>query len=128
MTKLYAPEAYWQLSPAAHKAICNGCGTAGWKGKIIPDHLLWLSVRRACDIHDYMYHVGITLEDKEEADRVFLNNMLRIVEAESIWFLRRWRRHLAISYYGAIKDFGGPAFWAEKNDPGCMGSVVLDVV
>ncbi len=121
---LFAPAEYFQLSPAAHKAICNGCGTSGWKGRLVPGHLLWLSIKEACDIHDYMYHVGNSIADKEEADRVFLNNMLRIVEAESVWLLRRWRRHMAIDYYGAVRDFGGPAFWTDKNDLQCMQVVI----
>lgn len=126
MPELYAPQTYWQLTPAAHEEICNGCGAAGWKGGLIPDHLLWLSIRDACDIHDYMYHVGTCLADKEEADRVFLNNMLRIIEAESIWILKRWRRHMAMDYYGAVKDFGGPFFWADKNKQECMGLVMVN--
>ncbi len=118
---LYAPEAYWLLSPAAKAEIVNGCGTAGWKGKLVPGHLLWLSIKEACDIHDYMYYVGTCLADKEEGDRVFLNNMLRIVESESVWFLKRRRRHMAMDYYGAVRDFGGPAFWADKNTNECIG-------
>ncbi len=118
---LYAPKTYWRLTPTAKALICNGCGTSGWKGRLVPGHLLWLSIKEACDIHDFMYHVGVTLADKEEADRVFLNNMLRIVEAESVWFLKRIRRHMAVDYYGAVRDFGGPAFWDGKNDSECMG-------
>lgn len=116
MPTLYAPKEYWQLTADAKKLICNGCGTSGWKGRLVPSHLLWLSIKEACDIHDYMYHVGVTLDDKDEADRVFLNNMLRIVEGQSIWFLRRPRRHMAMDYYGSVRDFGGPAFWAFKNE------------
>jgi hypothetical protein len=120
--KLYAPAEYWKLSQSALQEICNGCGPAeGWKQKYIPDHILWISIKEACDIHDYMYHIGQTNTDREEADRVFLNNMLRIVEAESrFWLLRLLRRRLALDYYCAVRDFGAPYFWEDKNLPGTM--------
>ena len=115
--KLYAPQDYWKLSPDAHKEICNGCGPAGgWKRKYIPDHLLFISIKKACDIHDYMYFVGKTEADREEADRVFLNNMLRIVETESsFWWTKALRRRLALDYYAAVRDYGAVYFWADKN-------------
>jgi len=115
--KLYAPAEYWELSPEARKEICNGCGPAGgWKRKYIPNHLLFVSISSACDIHDYMYFAGQTNEDREEADRVFLNNMLRIVEAESTnWLTRTIRRRLALDYYATVRDYGAQYFWVGKN-------------
>lgn len=121
MTKLYAPEEFWTLPAGIKARICNGCGRDGWKGKLIPDHLLFLSITAACDIHDFMYYIGKTLDDKEAADRVFLNNMLRIIESDSVWILKRSRRHLAVDYYGSVVDFGGPSFWADKNENSCLG-------
>lgn len=116
--KLFAPAEYWNLSPAARAEMTNGCGPAGWKGKYIPDHLLWVSIKAACDIHDYMYLVGKTEADREEADRVFLNNMMRIVEAKSAnWFTRSLRRRLVLHYYAAVRDMGAIFFWDDKNPP-----------
>jgi len=63
-----------------------------------------------------MFAVGETIEDKDEADRVFLNNMLRLVDAGSTnWFTRWARSRAAVKYYYAVRDCGGPAFWREKN-------------
>ena len=116
--KLYAPAAYWAMSAEARAEIVNGCGPSGWKSKFIPNKILWVDVRRACDIHDFMYHLGQTDADREEADRVFLNNLLRIVEAESTnFFTRVIRRRLVLHFYGAVRDMGGPYFWADKNEP-----------
>jgi hypothetical protein len=76
-----------------------------------------LSITEAANIHDYMYYVGMTLEDKREADRVFLNNMIRIIEANSkFWVLEFLRKRRAKKYYLAVDWFGGPAFWSGKND------------
>lgn len=119
MTKalLFAPAEYWRLSPAAKAEICNGCGAR--KGFKVPDTIWGLSIVEACNIHDYMYHVGRTEQDREEADRAFLNNLIRIIEADSINFapLKALRRYRAMSYYNAVRDFGGPAFWDDKNKP-----------
>lgn len=116
MTKLYAPAGYWNLLPTAKRELVNGCGPAGWKGKYIPDHLLFVSITEACNIHDWMYIEGKTEDDRERADRVFLNNMLRIVEAVSANFLtREIRRRLALRYYATVRDYGAQYFWADKN-------------
>ena len=116
MTVLFAPETYKKLTATALAAVANGCGAAGWKIDLVPDTLWGLGIRAACDIHDYMYHTGETIEDKNEADRVFLNNMLRLITAKTKnkW-LRHLRRRRALLYYFAVKNFGGPAFWDGKN-------------
>ena len=115
-TELFAPPSYWALTPRQRADICNGCGTKGIVGHIIPDSLYGLSIKEACNIHDYMYRTGSTIEDKWEADRVFLNNMLRLVDDGSDnWFTRWVRSRAAVKYYYAVRDCGGPAFWQGKN-------------
>jgi len=64
-----------------------------------------------------MYAKGKLIDDKHEADRVFLNNMVRVIDTESCRILRALRRYRAMSYYNAVRDFGGPAYWANKNAP-----------
>lgn len=119
--KLYAPEGYWAALPETLKQITNGCGTSGWKGALVPETIYFLSVKAACNIHDYMYAAGRTLADKAEADRVFLNNMLRIIEAAGgCSLLKMLRRRRARIYFEAVDHFGGPAFWDGKNEPGTV--------
>jgi hypothetical protein len=114
--KLYAPQGYWKLSLEAKRNLCNGCGTRGVVGILIPDTLYGLRITEACFIHDYMYVVGTNHADKKEADRVFLYNMLRITHARTSSRILTWlRRRRAREYYLAVKTFGGPAFWAGKN-------------
>jgi len=117
MTKLYAPEEYWITPEETRRKIVNGCGTSGWKGQLVPNTLLGVSITSPCDIHDWMYWAGKADEaSREEADRVFLNNMLRVVEvAPSNWLTRAIRRRMALHYYEAVRDFGAPHFWAGKN-------------
>ena len=115
--QLYAPKNYWTLSPEDHAMICNGCGAANAKFDFVPDTIYGLGVNPACNIHDYMYLMGETIDDKKEADRVFLNNLLRLIDHKGGWrrFLRRRR---ALKYYNAVVELGGPAFWDGKNAPG----------
>jgi len=98
--------------PTSYKS--NGCGS-GWSARLIPNTIYFLSIREACRIHDYMYSVGKTIEDKEKADRVFLNNMLRIIEAHDKWYYpHSLARRRALTYYEAVVNFGSTAYWAGK--------------
>lgn len=115
MVKLYEPLSYTKASCKQKEAVCNGCGAANSKFDFVPDRIYRLKITEACNRHDWMYHVGEVLEDKEEADRVFLNNMLRLIEAQSNNFMKPLRRRRALKYYEAVVTFGGPAYWAGKN-------------
>lgn len=119
-TELYAPALWYRVTSEAKDAICNGCGAANAKFDFVPDTLWGLSITEACRRHDFMYYFGETIEDKAEADRVFLNNMLRLVEADNTWLgriLKMFRRRRALEYYECVTAFGGPAYWADKNEP-----------
>ena len=115
--KLFAPESYY--SDPRVEEIVGGCGPGkGFGDWIVPDRIWGVSIVEACKRHDWMYFIGMTKEDKEEADRVFLNNMLRIIDDYDGWsrFFNGFRRYRAVTYYNAVRDFGGPAFWNEKNE------------
>jgi hypothetical protein len=121
--KLFAPEEYWSTPPHILDEIVNGCGPGGIGDALVPDNIDWpwpwgLSITPSCRIHDYMYFVGETIDDKKAADRVFLNNMVRQIDAAGGFFLlKRRRKNRAWIYYQAVYRFGGPAFWSGKNKP-----------
>lgn len=129
---IFAPKAYWELTKEEKKKICNGCGPQGWKFDIIPDTMWFLDISEACNAHDFMYHVARpTVKDKDEADRVFLNNLTRIIDAKTkkrikfFWGsfvnpIYKMRLHRAKLYYKFVRDHGGPAFWTGKNDSGTI--------
>ena len=95
-----------QLSDA-----CNGCGAAGsWIRP--PSKLLGTEILPACNIHDWMYDTGKTIDDKNKADRVFLNNMLRLINRDRKWW-SILQYMLANKYYQSVCLFGGPAFWSK---------------
>lgn len=106
----------YDQSHESNPDIANGCGTAGWKGGLVPDKIYGLSVQEACEIHDVDYHWGETIDHKYEADRTFLNNMIRLIQAKkrAWWWTTRLRLRMARKYYWAVKYFGGPAFWENK--------------
>lgn len=113
---LYAPASFKNspLELLAH--ICNGCGAANAKFDFVPDKIYGMYIGHACHIHDWMYNEGRTLEDKMQADRVMLNNMLRLIDRGNRWYRPKLlMRRRALKYYYAVKCFGGPAFWQGKG-------------
>lgn len=114
---LFAPDSFKKAPYYELELVCNGCGAAGAKFDFIPDTIYFTYIGYACHIHDWMYDEGLTIEDKDQADRVFLNNLYRIIKLNKAWwkptFLMRRR---ALKYYLAVKHFGGDAFWTGKND------------
>jgi hypothetical protein len=108
----------------------GGCGPGGFGDFLVPDKLFGvINVVEACKIHDYMYKRERDLEGKKKADRIFLNNMVRIViamtapdedgftvkEAEVMHRRKEACLAEARTYYTMVKWFGGPAFWDGKN-------------
>ncbi len=118
--KLFAPNTFWEASTTMVNDIAVGCGPgSGWKEKLVPDTMYGLDISEACVIHDWMYYEGETHEDKERADRVFMNNLNRIIGERgknSFIFTNFLRRRRATTYYRAVKYFGGSAFWNGKDD------------
>ena len=71
-----------------------------------------------------MYKVGKNNEDKEVADRVLLNNSLRLIADSDVSPEEKLRAaHCAYAYYLAVYKFGGPAFWGGKNKPEELGFI-----
>lgn len=120
---LSAPVTYWQAPPVIKKKNCNGCGLGGWRGSLVPDTIWGTCVTPACNIHDWMYAEGVTVDDKDRADLTFLANMLALIDdaaelsivARLMAPLRRWR---AWHYYEAVRYAGHGPFYAAKLSTG----------
>jgi len=113
MHKLYAPLEYWKLTPGQKKDICNGCGAKD--GISVPNTIYFLCVREACQIHDYMYHVGVTKADKLFADAMFRQNLTILISKNSNWFTSILRQGRASKYYIAVSQWGESAYWENKQ-------------
>ena len=114
---LIYPLGYKALTNAQKKIICNGCGPKGWKNKFVPNTILFVSVLLACQIHDYMYFVGLTRKDKVDADNVFLKNMNIIFDNVRFPFsmLNKQRRRHAELYFFAVVYGGESSFLEGKH-------------
>lgn len=106
-------EGYKNASDEVVSKICNGCGTAGWKGKLVPDTIWGLCITPACQPHDWDYSEGKTKKDKDKADKRFLMNMRKIVITKG-GVLMYPRLVRAQGYYLAVKFRGSKAFWEGK--------------
>lgn len=115
--KLFAPVSFKTLPIITLMEICNGCGAANAKFDFVPDKIYGTYIGYACHIHDFMYNEGKTIEDKDEADRIMRNNMLRLIDMDSHkwWKPTKLQRIRASIYYWTVQQLGGPAYWADKN-------------
>lgn len=120
---LLAPWEYWALDDRAKGALgLGGCGPGGIGDFLVPDTVWGLSIRPACEIHDYMYADGRTWDDKRLADKVFLANMVSIVRAKTDNAVLRWLRLQRVrTYYRAVRDFGAISFHGREPLPGSEG-------
>jgi hypothetical protein len=117
---LFAPRDYgnqpcwfWDAEKDWHN---RGCGPGEGVGDVlVPDHLLGLGIQWACAIHDWMYAWGIDLADKDMADRVFRQNMRRIIKARG-GLLKHVRYRLADIYYWAVAYGGTNSYWNAKHE------------
>jgi len=109
-----APVSYWSASRAKVERNCNGCGTGGWLGALVPSTFYLLDMSEACDVHDWMYGEGRSDADKMIADLMFLENLIALIQqarkrragwdwtgAPKVLQLLRERR--AFSYYQAVR-------------------------
>ena len=106
---LIAPDDFWYTDDTELALLAGGCGPGGVGDWFVPDTAYGLNIKPACFIHDYLYSLGSTPWDKNEADEVFLDNLRYIVNERGGW-LRRVRLCRVYSYYLAVSWFGNSAF------------------
>jgi hypothetical protein len=118
---LTAPKTYWDASGEKRAKNCNGCGTEGWKGSLVPDTIWGLRISKACDTHDWMYSEGASDADKQYADMLFLNNLIALIrmaaaQSSAGWVLKLVRERRAFTYYQAVSNsmLGEAAFIEAK--------------
>ncbi len=114
--KLYAPISYWEATEEERNDTCNGCGAKS--GLDVPDTFYGLDVSIACNIHDWMYHIGITLADKLFADAIFRLNLSLIIDDSNKWYnkvLSPLRHSRAGKYYTAVVLWGNTAYWDKRE-------------
>ena len=111
---LCAPTSYWQASQEEIEEHTGGCGPGKLGDWFIPDTMLGESVHLACEIHDWCYHAGQTLQDKFTADLLFLVNMVILVNDGDMLDAVRLRR--VMTYYECVAFGGEEAFKKGKEN------------
>ena len=90
---------YADLTEEQKLVICNGCGPkSGWVP--VPEFFCHAN----CDHHDFNYWIGCTEEDREKADREFLEAML--LDAGN----NKAKQTIAMTYWMAVRLFGKAFF------------------
>ena len=113
-TKLSAQQTYWDMPIGERLGKYKGMGAGnGFQEWIVPDTIWGLNVRPVGRIHDHDYGVGKTREDKEQADREFLLNLLILIDDGNKW-LKWLRRRRAYKYYDGVTLLGDKAFFEGK--------------
>ena len=106
---LLASKHYWEATELRRSLNCNGCGTEGWKGALVPDTIWGLDVNPACNIHDWDYAEGTTPDQKNAADFRFQKNMIALIRQSAKrswtgWVLKIPREYRAFTYYVAVSE------------------------
>ncbi len=103
---LAAPESYWAATPEMKSIAVDGCGPANldW---VIPDKILGLNIKPACQVHDWMCTMYNDEAGFKISTQVFLDNMMRLNKAKTkCQFLSRLRRWWIMRYYRVVRDYG----------------------
>lgn len=117
--KLFADPACWKFrSEHPEEWESFACGPGDYGDYLVPDKILFLSVNEACRIHDWYYRFWPenTEDARSMADRILLNNMLRIIynQTSGKW-LKRARSRVALIYFRAVRSYGATAFFEDRN-------------
>ena len=112
---LAAPWSFWTASEDLRRDVVNGCGPGGIGDLIVPDRILGLNMRPACEIHDWTFAVWNCKEGFVLSNNIFLNNMVRINHQHNGWaFLKRKRLPIIRKYFKAVDVFG-EAFYYDAH-------------
>lgn len=107
---LWAPESYWKLSNNEKYEITNGCGPARAMG-LVPNSILGVDLKPACDIHDYTYARPNSMYDRKDADDLLLMNMHKLMTQKLSPGLMQPIGIIGVGlYYVAVRLFGGVFF------------------
>ncbi len=89
----------------------NGCGAcSGWLSWIRPPHHRFFY--KQCVLHDELYNVGGTEEDRKRADLRLFRDMIQhsVLYFEDRVSSQMWFLLLAYCYYKAVRLFGRSQF------------------
>ena len=111
---LYIPQNYLQATDKQRASVCNGCGAKN--GAKVPNTIWGISIKTACNIHDWMFNIGKTKGDYYFANIMFFWNMTAIVVNASNVFTLLIRMERVLTYFlGVMSSKGVKAYWVDKS-------------
>jgi len=111
----HIPQSFLDLSEDKKKEQCNGCGVRICNILFICNSFFGLDMSEICKIHDHMYSVGTTDEDKEFADIAFLKNMYAHILLYTSGGILLFLRELQCTTFYLFVFFFGQFFFNRKN-------------
>ena len=83
--------------------VTNGCGRDGIEGVVVPDSIYGLDISPVCRVHDWMYGEAESLEDEQNADSVFVENLVSLIQQKTSSKIMLWLRlRRAYKYIDAV--------------------------
>lgn len=101
---LQAPVERQEAPGKIRREIETGCGPDAM-GRAGFNYILHVSVKEACNIHDWQYALGGSEKDRAEADALMRKNMLQIIRSKRD-ILLPVRMFLADAYYLTVRSAG----------------------
>jgi hypothetical protein len=80
---LWVPGSFVSAVEGDINAICNGCGTKGLGGYLVPDNIAGVDATIVCNIHDWMYDCATNEEEEDLADYYFRENLRRLIKSQN---------------------------------------------
>jgi len=78
---------------------------------LVPNSILGVDLKAACDIHDYTYATQSSIRDRKDADDLFLANMHHLITRKLKSAPMRFVGTIGVGlYYLAVRIFGGHYF------------------
>ena len=109
MCLVLKPDDYAMASREEIEARTDGCGPSGWRIDMVPDHLGDVDITEPCLIHDWLYYIGGSEEDRKRADvMLYVNIAAAVLMAGGP--MVPLRMAAAVMYYKAVRSCGSQFF------------------
>ena len=114
---LAAPKSFWDSTDSIRKNLTGGCGSGRIGDFFVPDRIYCLKITAACIIHDWCFLVWNSKEGFIQANNLFKNNIIRIIQqTKSNRIIKKLRFQRSRLYYQAVKYFGEPSYFDSHLD------------
>lgn len=106
--RILAPESFWDADQELIDSVVGGCGP-GWFGNLfVPNNLLGVKIKIACQIHDWCFLVWNDKKGFRLANNIFNRNMnMTVSQKTKTKWLKKPRLWVSVIYYQFVHRSGG---------------------